>query len=84
MHQRDIPKADLRTALRFYFLVQKLYKAAVWFNKISVIVLYLRIFVRRGFIISACALMGVISTFSISSMAATIWQCVPIAGGWDK
>ncbi|OAQ68777.1 hypothetical protein VFPPC_04966 [Pochonia chlamydosporia 170] len=84
MHKDDLSKADLRTALRFFFIAQTPYKVAVWLNKLSVILLYLRIFISRSFRISAYVVMGIVTASSIGGIGATIWQCVPISAAWDK
>jgi hypothetical protein len=84
MHKDDISKADLRTALRFFFIAQTPYKVTVWLNKLSVILLYLRILISRSFRVSAYVVIGIVTASSIGGIGATIWQCVPIAGAWDK
>lgn len=84
MHKADLSKAELGTALRYFFIAQTPYKVAVWLNKVSVVLLYLRIFISRSFRISAYVVIAIVSGCSIGGIGATIWQCVPIAGAWDK
>jgi 1-acylglycerone phosphate reductase len=84
MHKADLSKNDLETALRLFFIAQTPYKITVCLNKVSIILLYLRIFVSKSFRIAAFVVMGIVVAWSIGGVAATIFQCVPIQGSWDK
>ncbi|KPA35833.1 integral membrane protein, partial [Fusarium langsethiae] len=84
MHKHDIDKPDLRMALKMFFIAQTPYKATVCLNKVAAILLYLRVFVTKSFRVCSYAVMGVVVGYSIGGIGATIWQCVPIAGAWDK
>jgi len=84
MHKVDLSKTELRTALRFFFIAQTPYKVAVCANKLSVCLLYLRIFVTNSFRVACYIVIAIIVAWSIGGVGATIWQCVPIAGSWDK
>ncbi|UNI19404.1 Acylglycerone-phosphate reductase [Purpureocillium takamizusanense] len=53
MHKSDLTKSELRRALQLFFIAQTPYKVTVWLNKISAVLLYLRIFISRGFRVSA-------------------------------
>ncbi|EHA46679.1 hypothetical protein MCOR27_002597 [Pyricularia oryzae] len=83
-HKADLPTAHVRSALKLFFLAQTPYKISVCFNKVAAILLYLRIFVSSRFRLAAFSVMAVIVAWSIGGVAATIWQCVPVAGAWDK
>ncbi|KAL1842996.1 hypothetical protein VTJ49DRAFT_3473 [Mycothermus thermophilus] len=84
MHKADLTKAELETCLRWFFIAQTPYKVVVFLNKVSVVLLYMRIFVGNSFRIAAYAVLFVIFGYSIGGIAATIWQCVPIEGAWNK
>ncbi len=56
----------------------------VCLNKVSVILLYLRIFVSTSFRLAAFAVLFIVVGYGIGGIAATIWQCVPIEGAWIK
>ncbi|KAF5552573.1 integral membrane protein [Fusarium mexicanum] len=84
MHKEDLEKPDLRMALKMFFIAQTPYKATVCLNKVAAILLYLRLFVTKSFRVWSFVVMGVVVGYSIGGIAATIWQCVPIKGAWDK
>ncbi|KAM0326959.1 hypothetical protein ACHAQA_006080 [Verticillium albo-atrum] len=84
MHKVDLSKPELRYALKLFFIAQTPYKVTVCLNKVAAILLYLRIFVGQRFRTAAFIVMGIIVAWSIGGVGATIWQCVPIRGAWDK
>ncbi|EXL51972.1 hypothetical protein FOCG_07785 [Fusarium oxysporum f. sp. radicis-lycopersici 26381] len=84
MHKDDLEKPDLRMALKMFFIAQTPYKATVCLNKVAAILLYLRLFVTKSFRVWSFVVLGVVVGYSIGGIAATIWQCVPIKGAWDK
>lgn len=84
MHKADLTVHELDTALRWFFIAQTPYKVTVCLNKVATILLYLRIFVTKKFRIAAYTVMGVVVAWSIGGVGSTIFQCVPIAGAWDK
>lgn len=84
MHKADLTVVELNTALRWFFIAQTPYKVTVCLNKVATILLYQRIFVTKKFQIASYIVMGVVVSWSIGGVGATIFQCVPIAGAWDK
>ncbi len=84
MHKADLAEDEQETALRWFFIAQTPYKVTVCLNKVSVILLYLRIFVSKRFRLAAFAILFVVVGYGIGGIAATIWQCVPIQGAWIK
>ncbi|KAL7932572.1 putative PTH11-typeG-protein-coupled receptor [Trichoderma chlorosporum] len=84
MHTADLTVVELDTALRWFFIAQTPYKVTVCLNKVAAILLYQRIFVTKKFRIASYTVMGVVVAWSIGGVGATIFQCVPIAGAWDK
>jgi len=65
-------------------MAQPIYKVVIGFNKISILCLYLRIFVDRSFRILCFINLSVVVAFTTGATFATIFQCVPIAASWDK
>lgn len=53
-------------------------------NKVSVVLLYKRIFITRAFQIQCWIVMGTVISWTIASLAATIFQCVPVKGAWNS
>jgi hypothetical protein len=84
MHKDDLTPQQLHTALRWFFIAQSPYKVVVCLNKVSVILFFLRLFTGRRFRVACWICMAVVVAWSIGTIAATILQCVPIAGSWDK
>ncbi|KAH7122027.1 hypothetical protein B0J13DRAFT_599213 [Dactylonectria estremocensis] len=84
MHKADLTKPELTMALKLFFIAQTPYKVTVCLNKVAAILLYLRLFVTHGFRIACFVAIGIIVAWSIGGVGATIWQCVPIAGAWNK
>ncbi|KAL7951348.1 putative PTH11-typeG-protein-coupled receptor [Trichoderma barbatum] len=84
MHKADLTIVELNTALRWFFIAQTPYKVTVCLNKVAAILLYQRIFVTKKFQIAAYTVMGVVVAWSIGGVGATIFQCVPITGAWNK
>ncbi|PNP56596.1 hypothetical protein THARTR1_03292 [Trichoderma harzianum] len=84
MHKADLTVVELDTALRWFFIAQTPYKVTVCLNKVATILLYQRIFVTNKFLIASYIVMGIVVAWSIGGVGSTIFQCVPIAGAWDK
>jgi hypothetical protein len=82
MHKADLSRAEFEGALKWYFIALTPYKVTVCLNKVSVILLCLRIFVSKNFRTAAFTLLFVIVGYSIGSIAATIFECSPIQGAW--
>lgn len=53
-------------------------------TKISIILLYLRIFVYKTFQRVAYVYLILITVWAIGTIMATIFQCVPVRASWDK
>jgi hypothetical protein len=84
MHVADLKKAELRLALKQFFIAQTPYKITVGLNKVAIILLYLRIFISRNFRAAAFVVLFIVASWTIAAVGATIGQCVPIRGAWDK
>ena len=61
-----------------FWLLQIFYKCTITLTKISILLLYLRIFPKKRFRWAVYAVMGFVISYAISSIAATILQCHPI------
>jgi len=84
MHEADLTKPELHTALRWFFIAQTPYKVVVCLNKVSILLLYKRIFVSKAFHVATWVVMAVVLAWSLGAIFATLFQCVPIAGSWNK
>lgn len=83
-HTADLSVQEYGTALRWFFVAQTPYKVVVCLNKVSVVLLYKRIFVGTRFQVTCWVVMAVVVGWSIGAIFATIFQCVPVEGSWDK
>ena len=69
---------------QLFYVAQIFYKITINLTKTSILLLYLRIFIQRWFRICSYTLMGFILAYMVATVCASIWQCNPIAGAWDK
>ncbi|KAH0595830.1 hypothetical protein MHUMG1_06378 [Metarhizium humberi] len=67
-----------------FYVAQIFYKITINLTKASIVLLYLRIFLQRWFRICCYILLGLFVAYMIGTVAASIWQCSPIKGAWDK
>ncbi|KAG9195561.1 1-acylglycerone phosphate reductase [Alternaria panax] len=83
-HRVDLSTEELHTCLKFFWVAQTPYKIVVCLNKVSAILLYMRIFISRYFRwLCYCALAIVVGS-GIATVFATIFQCVPLQRSWNK
>ncbi|KAF4547742.1 Hypothetical protein D9617_36g062800 [Elsinoe fawcettii] len=84
-HKTDLSTAQLRTALRWYYVAQVVYKPIIGLTKSSILASYLRIFtVSKKFNIICWVNVAVIVSWTIGTTVATMLQCIPIRASWDK
>ncbi|KAH6608673.1 hypothetical protein Trco_002019 [Trichoderma cornu-damae] len=69
---------------QWFYIAQVFYKLTINLTKMSIVLLYLRIFVQKWFRISCYILLGIVTAYTIASTATSIFQCSPIKGAWDK
>lgn len=69
---------------QWFFIAQIPYKIALGFTKVSLVLLYLRIFVTETFQRVGRAYLAVIIAWTIASVLVTILQCVPVEASWNK
>ncbi|OAA58118.1 integral membrane protein [Niveomyces insectorum RCEF 264] len=84
MHRVDIPVPLLQVTLEQFFIAQTPYKVVVGLNKVATILLYLRIFTTRTFRMAAYVVLFIVTAWTVATIGATIGQCVPIEGAWNK
>jgi hypothetical protein len=84
MHKADLTRPELSAALKWFFIAQTPYKIVVGLNKVSAILFCQRIFVGNTFQYTCWTCTAIIVGWNVAAIAATILQCIPIAGSWDK
>ncbi|KAK2596197.1 hypothetical protein QQS21_006402 [Conoideocrella luteorostrata] len=83
-HLRDLSYDNRLMALKLFYVAQIFYKITINLTKVSILLLYLRIFVQRWFRICCYTLMSLIVAYMVATVVASIWQCNPVSGAWDK
>jgi hypothetical protein len=67
-----------------FYLDQIFYKLTINLTKLSILCLYLRIFIQPWFRRTCWSCVIAVSTYALASIIATIFQCTPIPHLWDK
>jgi hypothetical protein len=75
----------LALPLQLFYVHQIFYKVSINLTKISITLLYTRIFGNtRWFRFTCYFIMTATAMYCVSSVAATIFQCTPVPRMWDK
>lgn len=70
---------------QLFFVAQIFYKLTMNLTKISILLLYMRIFaVFTWFRWIGRVLIGIVTAYMISAFFAAVFQCTPVARAWDK
>ncbi|PCD45516.1 hypothetical protein AU210_000950 [Fusarium oxysporum f. sp. radicis-cucumerinum] len=83
-HIETLTTDDKLMALKLFYVAHIFYKLTVNLAKISILLLYLRIFVQKWFRRCCYTLIGTIACYMSIASALSIWQCHPLRGAWDK
>ncbi|KAI9045068.1 uncharacterized protein KD926_010391 [Aspergillus affinis] len=83
-HEGDVSQELLTRALKLYFIAQILYKINIGLTKISILLLYLRLFIQRWFFITCWAWIVIITAFTLGTVISSIFQCSPVQYAFDK
>jgi hypothetical protein len=84
-HTKELPKPLVTRTLELYFYAQIFYKITFGLTKISILLLYLRVFGVWRFFKWLCWLMiGLVLSFTIASVVTSIFQCMPVQFAFDK
>lgn len=80
IHRRE----ESTDPLKYYFVCQIVYKAAVCLTKVSLLLLYLRIFPARAFRIAVWVVVAIVVGSATGTVVATIFQCNPLQKSWHS
>ncbi|RHZ62446.1 putative plasma membrane protein Pth11-like [Aspergillus thermomutatus] len=83
-HQHEMPKELVLRTLKLYFVAQILYKINIGLTKISILLLYIRLFVHRWFLTTCWVWIGIIVSFTIGTVFSSIFQCTPVQWAFNK
>ncbi|KAJ5468386.1 hypothetical protein N7475_006138 [Penicillium sp. IBT 31633x] len=81
-HEADMGES-MHTAFKWFFVAQIPYKIALGFTKASLVLLYLRIFITEAFQRVGKIFLAIIAAWTVASVLATTFQCVPIEASWN-
>ncbi|OQD95217.1 hypothetical protein PENSOL_c021G01676 [Penicillium solitum] len=71
-------------ACQLFFVSQAFYKLTMNMTKMSILMLYLRIFIQRWFRIACSVLLAIITSYMVGAFFASVFQCTPVARAWNK
>lgn len=92
MHTPSVPPQEMNDSMFWWYLSQVFYKCITWPTKISILLLYRRVFLVVGNVkaygvqfryLVWAALALVVGCF-ISFQVAGIFQCTPVCRVWDR
>ncbi|KAI1629388.1 integral membrane protein [Exophiala viscosa] len=84
LHTKQVDAHQRMLAYEWLWAAQLLYKFANGTTKISIVLLYLRIFPSRMFKIVSWAVIAYVMAYCTAAVCTSIWQCKPIAKAWNK
>ena len=68
-----------------FYLNQIFYKLSIGLTKLSILALYLRIFLSQPWFRRTCHVCsGVVIFYTVASTFVTIFQCIPVSYAWEK
>ena len=69
---------------QLFFISQAFYKLTMNLTKMSIQLLYLRIFIQKWFRIICHVLLVIITSYMVAAFLASVFQCTPVPRAWDK
>ncbi|KGO53572.1 Histidine phosphatase superfamily, clade-1 [Penicillium expansum] len=83
-HIANITTPNRLMTMKFFFVSQAFYKLTMNTTKMSILMLYLRIFIQRWFRITCYVLLVIITSYMVGAFFASVFQCTPVARAWNK
>ncbi|KEF54305.1 uncharacterized protein A1O9_09471 [Exophiala aquamarina CBS 119918] len=84
LHTHELDAANKVKAFLWLWVAQLLYKFANGMTKISLVLLYLRIFPSRIFKMISWGVIAFVICYCTAAVCTSIWQCDPIEKAWRK
>ena len=81
--QRALPKTEFKTQLKALWLTVPFYNLSLTLTKLSMLVLYMRIFRTSGFLLATRLITAVIILSGLWMVISSFSFCVPISAFWD-
>ncbi|KAK2605594.1 hypothetical protein N8I77_008420 [Diaporthe amygdali] len=84
-HIYNLSPENRLMALKLFYIAQIFYKLTMNLTKISILLLYMRIFeVFAWFRWVGRTLIGIVTAYMIAAFFAAVFQCTPVQRAWDK
>ncbi|KOS45439.1 hypothetical protein ACN38_g3654 [Penicillium nordicum] len=83
-HIANITTPHRLMTMKLFFVSQAFYKLTMNMTKMSILMLYLRIFIQRWFRITCYVLLVIITSYMVGAFFASVFQCTPVARAWNK
>ncbi|CAI7567330.1 unnamed protein product [Penicillium discolor] len=83
-HIANITTPHRLMTLKLFFVSQAFYKLTMNMTKMSILMLYLRIFIQRWFRITCYVLLVIITSYMVGAFFASVFQCTPVARAWNR
>ncbi|KAJ5891764.1 uncharacterized protein N7473_007992 [Penicillium subrubescens] len=83
-HIANLTRPNRKITLKLFFVSQAFYKLTMNTTKMSILMLYLRIFIQRWFRITCHTLLVIIASYMVAAFFASVFQCTPVPRAWDK
>ncbi|KAL6862266.1 hypothetical protein J3F83DRAFT_745619 [Trichoderma novae-zelandiae] len=84
LHSDQLDQDHKVLAFKWFFVAQILYKVTTCLTKMSLGMLYLRIFPDRKFRIAVISVMAITTAYTLAAVLMTIFACKPIEKSWRK
>ncbi|KAI0153789.1 integral membrane protein [Pestalotiopsis sp. NC0098] len=83
-HIANLSPSNKIMTLKMFFVSQVFYKLTINTTKMSILLLYLRIFVQRWFRIACYILLAIVFSYMVAAFFASVFQCTPVPRAWNK
>ncbi|RFU75018.1 hypothetical protein TARUN_7223 [Trichoderma arundinaceum] len=84
LHSDQLDQEHKIKAFKYFFAAQILYKITTCLTKMSLGMLYLRIFPGSKFRIAVLSVMAITIAYTLAAVLMTVFACNPIEKSWDK
>ncbi|KAL4882906.1 CFEM domain-containing protein [Aspergillus karnatakaensis] len=79
-----IPFDDIRMTLKLFFIEEELYGICIAMVKISMLLLYLRLFPNKPLRVAVFVFMGLTAAWGATAFFVLLFSCRPISHYWNK
>ncbi|KAF4625633.1 hypothetical protein G7Y89_g12532 [Cudoniella acicularis] len=81
-HVEDIPLQDVESQLEALYFAIILYNVSLTLTKFSIVLQYLRVFVKPRIRMACKVVMGIILVYGLQTLLCSILACIPVSGFW--